>query len=325
MEAHSGQDIGILSTGAYVPDQAITNSMVAQGASVEESWILRATGIHERRRAEPHQRTSEMAEPAAKEALACVQGNVDAVIVATSSPDQPAPATASSLQYRLGITDRPAFDINAVCGGFVYGMAVARSLILTHDDISTVLLVGADQLSKFTDPTDRSTAPLFGDGAGAVVLGPVSEPSGIKAVRLTAFSEHHDLVGITTPTPQHADCRARAGTIHLNGRRVRDVFLDKLPLLVRQATHDAGWTVPEVDWFVFHQGNPAMLRDTATRLNISPERIGITADLYGNTGCASMPLTLYHMNRAAPFERGQRIILAGAGAGITVGALALLW
>ncbi|WP_079186243.1 3-oxoacyl-ACP synthase III family protein [Streptomyces sp. CB01580] len=322
--------VGIRSLGAYVPGGVVTNRTVADWASTEPEWVAVATGIMERRVAPVSESTSAMCEPAAREAVEGAAGPIDALILATSTADQVTPATATALQRRLGLDgDGMAFDLNAACGGFVYGLAVARGLINTLPNVQNVLLVGADQYSKYINRSHRATVALFGDGAGAVTVGPVPDGYGIQGVALAAYSEFHDEVGIMAGgtreplTPEALEaCRDK---LHMNGKVVRRVFVEKVPALALQAADEAGWKLADIDRFVFHQGNPVMLREIADVLGIDPDRVGVTGDLYGNTGCGSMPLTLHHMNRVAPLRRGEKILFAAAGAGMTVGAVALTW
>ncbi|GAA3808184.1 beta-ketoacyl-ACP synthase III [Streptomyces coacervatus] len=322
--------VGIRSLGAYVPGGVVTNQMVADWASADPEWVAVATGITERRIAAVSESTSAMCEPAAREALQGAAGPIDALILATSTPDQVTPPTATALQARLGLDgDGMAFDLNAACGGFVYGLAVARGLISTLPTVQNILLVGADQYSKYVNRSHRATVALFGDGAGAVTVGPVPDGYGIQSMSLAAYSEFHDEVGIFAGgtreplTPEVLE--AHRDKIHMNGKVVRRVFVEKVTALTRQAAGEAGWRLADIDRFVFHQGNPVMLQEVADVLGIDADRVGVTGNLYGNTGCGSMPLTLHHMNHVAPLRRGEKVLFAGAGGGITVGAVALTW
>ncbi|MBC9719637.1 ketoacyl-ACP synthase III [Streptomyces sp. TRM66268-LWL] len=329
MAARQEHAVGVLSLGAHVPETVVTNEMIADWTSVRVEWIARATGILERRYAPRGQSTSSLAEPAAKEALAGASGPVDALVFATATPDQFTPPTATALQHLLGLSGSAAFDVNAACGGFVYGLALAHGLILSVSGIANVLVVGADQYSKVVNRADRTTAPIFGDGAGAVMLGEVPEGFGIKAVSLAAYGEHQDEVGIFAGgtreplTPESVG--GQRATVHMNGRVVRRLFIEKVSALTRQVADEAGWTLGDVDRFVFHQGNPVMLREVADALGVEAARVGETASVLGNTGCASVPLTLHHLHRVDPLRRGERLIVAGAGAGLTAGAVALVW
>ncbi|MYW93791.1 ketoacyl-ACP synthase III [Amycolatopsis rubida] len=321
--------VGIRSIGAYTPPDVVTNEQIARPAATTAEWIAERTGIFQRRYAARSQSTSAMAEPAARDALEQATGRVGALIVATSTPDQIMPPTATALQRRLGLSPVPAFDINAACGGFLYGMALCCGLVRCLPDATTVLLVGADQYSKYLDSSDRRTAAIFGDGAGAVILGPVPPGYGVRAVSLAAFGDYHDAVGILgcgTREVVTADVATTGrAKMRMNGREVRELFLREVPEATRKTVEAAGWRLDEVDRFVFHQGNVRLLHDIAGVLGIDPGKVGVTADRFGNTGCGSMPLTLYQMNRANPLRSGEKILFAGAGGGMTAGALAATW
>lgn len=325
---------GLLGLGGHVPPLVIDNRQVAQWTGAEESWIVERTGILERRYREPGTATSDLAVHAAREALAALAdtGRLGVMVVATSTPDQPQPSTAAILQDKLGLTDIPAFDVNAVCSGFLYALAVADSMLtarLAEGGGDHALVVGSDVYSSLMDRTDRRTASLFGDGAGAVLLGPVPDGYGVLGWRLAAHGEHRELVQVTaggTRTP--LDARSREAGEHLfrmRGREVRDYALGVLPKVIGEALDTAGVALADVDRFILHQANTRLVQACTRELGVDPDRVPLTAPQFGNTATASIPLTLRADNEQRPFRRGERLVLAGVGGGMTAGAVVVRW
>ncbi|MHA6761712.1 3-oxoacyl-ACP synthase III family protein [Streptacidiphilus sp. PAMC 29251] len=325
--------VGILSIGSAVPDRVITNQQISAWSGAGEEWITERTGVLERRYAEPGTATSDLALPAARAALDGVGPEVaeglSALIVATCTPDVPQPSTAAILQHKLGLHSIPSFDVNAVCSGFLFGLTVAEGLLGTRHLGGYVLLVGADKFSSIMDPTDRRTVSLFGDGAGAVVLGEVPEGYGIRATNLVTDGESHHLVGVEAGGTRTAlDARARTAGEHLfrmDGRAVRDYAMSTLHKLVGRTLEDAAVDLADVDRFIFHQANTRLLEAFAAEAGIDPAKIQMTAPSLGNTAAASVPLTLHAAHRARPLERGERLLLASVGGGMTAGATLLTW
>jgi 3-oxoacyl-(acyl-carrier-protein) synthase III len=326
--------IGILSIGSYVPDRVVTNQEIGAWADTTDEWILRRTGVRERRYARPGATTSDLAVPAARAALAALGDEVPeqlaALIVATCTPDVPQPSTAAILQHKLGLRALPAFDVNAVCSGFLYGLATAEGLLTTgRHQKPYALLVGADQFSSIMDRSDRRTVSLFGDGAGAVVLGEVPDGYGIRALRLVTDGELHHYVGVEaggTRTP--LDERARAAGEHLfrmDGRAVRDYALATLDKLVSAVLDDCRLAAGDVDRFIFHQANTRLVEAFVARAGLDAAKVVYTAPSLGNTAAASIPLTLHAAHRARPLRRGETLLLASVGGGMTAGATVLTW
>ncbi|MHC3472569.1 3-oxoacyl-ACP synthase III family protein [Streptomyces sp. 7R007] len=324
--------VGIVATGAYVPPRTIDNDQISAWAHTNPTWIAERTGIHGRRYAEPGTTTSDLAREAVDDLFdRCPQARTDTglIVLATSTPDQPQPATAAKLQHRLGLPGLPSLDVNAVCSGFVYALAVAESLLARGTAGPAALVVGADMYSTIMDRTDRRTVSLFGDGAGAVLLAPVPEGYGIHATRLVTDSDHHELVEVVAGgTREPLDAAARAAGRHLfrmNGPAVLTYALQSVPKVVDAALDAAGLGLGDIDRLILHQGNTRMLEGLARHLGVDMAKVPLTAPRWGNTGAASIPVTLQHAHEQRPLERGERILLASVGGGMTVGASVLTW
>ncbi|MFJ4184312.1 3-oxoacyl-ACP synthase III family protein [Kitasatospora sp. NPDC089509] len=326
------QSIGILSLGSYIPPHVVDNDQVAAWSGADPAWVLERTGIRERRYAAPGTRTSQLAHRAAEQALhgqEAATADLGVLVVATSTPDQPQPSTAVFVQHALGLTTVPAFDVNAVCSGFLYGLAVTESLLGHRMPGRHGLVVGADLYSTLMDRTDRRTVSLFGDGAGAVLLGPVPDGYGLRGIELQAHSEYRDLVEVVAGgTRKPADTAAREAREHLfrmQGRPVRDYALRTLPKLVSLALDQAGLGLHDVGRFILHQANTRLVEACTAELGVDPARVPLVAPVLGNTAAASIPLTLHHEHKRRPFRRGEHLVLAGVGGGMTAGAAVLTW
>lgn len=326
---------GFLGLGGHVPPVVIDNAQIAEWAGVEESWIVERTGILERRYREPGVATSDLALQAAREALAADPESRDRlglIIVATSTPDQPQPSTGAILQDKLGLSDIPAFDVNAVCSGFLYALSVADSMMssrLSGQGGEYALVVGADIYSSLMNRSDRRTVGLFGDGAGAVLLGPVPDGYGVLSWRLVTHGELRDLVEVPAGGTRKAlDAQAREAGEHLfqmKGRAVREYALSTLPKVIGEALDAAGLRLEEVDRLILHQANTRLVEQCCRELRVDPDRVPLTAPLFGNTAAASIPLTLHREHARRPFRRGERLVLAGVGGGMTAGAVVVRW
>ncbi|MFF4354034.1 3-oxoacyl-ACP synthase III family protein [Streptomyces sp. NPDC001530] len=325
---------GIRGTGSFLPPDTVPNSVVAERVGVTADWIVRKTGIHERRYVADHEATSDLAVAAARAALA--DAGVGArrlgwIVVATSTPDHPQPATASLVQYRLGAAGAAAFDINAVCSGFVFALVTAARLLCadTAGEAPYGLVVGADVYSRIIDPTDRRTAVLFGDGAGAVVLGPVRAGYGIVGSDLTSFGEHHDMIGVPaggSRTPASEKSLAEGEHFfRMRGRAVREFVTAELPAAIQRLLSTCGTDPHAVDHFVPHQANGAMLLEVLPRLGLPRARTHMTVAEHANTGAASVPLALDAARRAGAFHDGDTLLLAGFGGGMSIGTALLRW
>ncbi|MEU7163416.1 ketoacyl-ACP synthase III [Streptomyces morookaense] len=324
--------IGVLSIGSHVPERVITNQDISAWAGTSPEWIEERTGVLERRYAEPGTTTSDMAAVAATQALDAAGVNrerIGALVVATCTPDVPQPSTAAVLQSKLGLRSVPSFDVNAVCSGFLYALTVAEGLLTTRMRGEQALVVGADMFSTIMDRSDRRTVSLFGDGAGAVVLGEVPEGYGIGATRLVTDGELHHYVGVDaggTRIPLDECARAEgAHLFHMDGRSVRDYALTTLDKLVGETLGDTGISLDGVDRFILHQANTRLLETFAREAGVDDDRLVLTAPELGNTAAASVPLTLHAAHRRRPLERGERLLLASVGGGMTAGAMLLTW
>ncbi|POM22821.1 Acetoacetyl CoA synthase NphT7 [Actinomadura rubteroloni] len=321
---------GILAMGGHVPPDVVGNDTIAAWADTTPAWIETRTGVLERRWAAPETPTSELALAAVRDLLRTSPAALDdlgAIIVATSTPDQPQPSTAVIVQDLLAAAPVPAWDVNAVCSGFLYSLVMGAALV--KDGGAPVLIVGADKYSSIVDGTDRRTVSLFGDGGGAVVLGDVPEGYGLRASRLAAHGRHRayvEVVGGGTRRP--LDTSGLAVGDHLfrmQGRPVRDYLFQVLPGMIHDVLDDAGMKVGDVDRFIFHQANPRLLQELSRDLGIDPGKMPLTADWFGNTGAASVPLTLWHSDTTRPLERGEQVLLASVGGGMTAAAAVMTW
>ncbi|MFF4804431.1 3-oxoacyl-ACP synthase III family protein [Streptomyces sp. NPDC001351] len=323
--------IGILATGSYVPGQVVTNAELAQRFDVTTEWIERKTGILTRRYADEAEATSDLAHRAAVRALAQADLRPDEltyIIVATTTGDHPLPPTASLLQERLGAWQAGCFDLNVACSGFVYGLAVAAGLLATAHG-GRALVVGADIWSRFIDPSDRATAVLLSDGAGAAVLGSVPAGQGILGTDLTGYGDLSSLLvvpagGSSRPASQET-VENREHVLHMRGREVSEFALTKVPTAVKDVLAQAGVTPAEVDHFVPHQANGALLDRLTGLLDLENARTHRTVACYGNSGAASIAVTLDEAHRESALRPGDLVLLAGFGGGMATGTCLLRW
>ncbi|MEU5580036.1 ketoacyl-ACP synthase III [Streptomyces huasconensis] len=322
---------GILSMGGHVPDEVVDNTRIAQWTGASAAWVEDRTGVLERRYCAPGTTTSELARRAAAEALGDLRQarqDLHHMVVATSTPDQPQPSTAAILQDHLGLAGVAAFDINAVCSGFLYGLAVSHSLLARTPE-RTALVVGADIYSTLMDRTDRRTVSLFGDGAGAVLLGPVPDGFGVRAVHLVADGSRREYVEVVAGgTRRPADAAAREDGAHyfrMRGREVREYALRTFPKVISEVLAEAGLRMEDIGRFVFHQANTRLIEACAEELGIDRQLVPLTAPFLGNTAAASIPLTLRHEHARRPFQRGEHVLLAAVGGGMTAGAAIVTW
>lgn len=327
--------IGILSTGSYVPEHVVSNDEIGKGAGVEAEWIERKTGIVQRRRAAPEQATSDLAAVAARRALSAaglLPEDIGYIVVATSTPDHPQPATASIVQHLIGARAAAAVDVNAVCSGFVYALAMAEGLLRSGPggaEGGYALVIGADIYSRILDYDDRKTAILFGDGAGAVVLGPVPAGQGIVGSALRGHGERHELIGVAaggsrTPSSEYT-VRDGGHYFRMDGRGVRDFVNSTLPGAVSDLLRTNGVQPKEIGHLVPHQANGAMLEELRPALNLPAAALHLTVARYANTGAASIPITLDAAHRDGAIKIGEYVLLAGFGGGMNVGLALCRW
>ena len=316
----------IIGTGSYLPPRRLTNNDLAaelaqRGLETSDEWIVERTGIHARHFAAPDVTSSDLALEASKNAIQAAgitAQDIDLIIVATSTPDMVFPSTAAILQNKLGITNGcPAFDVQAVCSGFVYALTVADSMIQTGA-AKRVLVVGSEVFSRILDFNDRTTCVLFGDGAGAVVL-EVSEEPGILAAELHADGSH---VGILC-VPGNVSGGKILGDplLKMDGQAVFKLAVGLLDKAARATLEKAGMTDADIDWLIPHQANIRIMQSTARKLKLSMDKVVVTVDQHGNTSAASIPLALDHAVRNGQVKKGQNVLLEGVGGGFTWGAV----
>jgi len=318
----------VLGCGSYLPSRVLTNSELAQKVDTSDDWIVQRTGIHERRIAAAGEATSDMGINAAKAALAHAKieaGAIDLIVLATSTPDNTFPASAVSVQAGLGITQGAAFDLQAVCSGFVFGLATADSL-LRAGAFRRALVVGSETFSRIVDWEDRTTCVLFGDGAGAVVLEAqiqqgTREDRGILTSRLRSDGRHKDKLYVdggpsTTQTVGH---------LRMEGREVFRYAVAAVADVIEGIFQETGYSAKDIDWFVPHQANKRIIDGAAHKLGIAPGKIVMTLDRHGNTSAASIPLALADAVADRRIKRGDLVLLEAMGGGFTWGATLLRW
>jgi acetoacetyl-CoA synthase len=333
IEQHGGSmAVGILGTGSYLPDEVVTNAgLVARVPDADPEWVSRKTMIEARRFAAPGEAASDLAAHAARSALhraGLEPGEIDYLIVATSTGDSPQPPTANLVQDAIGATRAACFDINVVCAGFVFGLALADSLIARKPG-AKVLVIAADVYSRILDFTDRRTAVLFGDGAGAAVVGQVPDGYGVLDLELVSRGDANGLIHVDaggSRLPASAET-VRNGDhyFRMDGRGVREFVSSGVPPALNVLLERAGVPAYRVDHFVPHQANGVMLRDLVVEAGLEKARTHLTLDRYGNVGSASVPVTLDEAVRSGAFTEGDLVLLAGFGGGMAVGACLLRW
>ena len=312
----------ILGTGSYLPSKVLTNAMLAEKVDTSDEWIVSRTGIRERRVAAPDQKTSDLALEAARAALdnaGVAAGEIDLIIVATTTPDMVFPSTACLLQEKLGVHGCPAFDVQAVCAGFMYGLVTADAYIRSGM-AKKALVVGAEVLTRILDWDDRRTCVLFGDGAGAVVLG-ASDTPGIRHAKLAADGRYKDI--LNTPAQISGGKIQGIPYLFMDGPAVFKFAVKALADIATQTLAEAGVDKGEVDWLVPHQANLRIIESTARHLKLPLERVIITLPEQGNTSAASIPLALDTAVRDGRIRRGQTVMLEGIGGGFAWGAVLL--
>lgn len=326
-----GTSVGILGTGKYVPERRLTNKELEQMVETNEEWIVSRTGIRERRIADPSQATSDLAYEAsihALEAAGITADQLDLIVVATITPDMFFPSTACILQEKLGAKKAAAFDLSAACSGFIYGLANAAGFIATGM-YRYVLVVGAECLSRITDYTDRNTCILFGDGAGAVVLGEVPEGRGFKSFKLGADGAGGDLLricggGSRTPSTEQS-ISERRHFIEMNGRDVFKFAVRVMGSAAEEALANAGLDKADIDLLIPHQANIRIIQSALERLNLPEEKAMVNLDRYGNMSSASIPVALAEAVEEGRISEGDHLVLVGFGGGLTWGASVLVW
>jgi len=310
----------IAGTGSYLPERVMTNAdFAARGLDTNDAWIRERTGIARRHIAEKSQASSDLALHASQRALQAAgvrADEIDLIVVATSTPDYVFPSTACLLQAKLGVKGSAAFDVQAVCSGFVYGLATADSFI-KNKMARNALVVGAEVFSRILDWNDRGTCVLFGDGAGAVVLTSAEKP-GIHASVLRADGSHAGMLSV----PGNVCGGSIVGSpfLQMNGQAVFKFAVKVLEESARETVAAADMKLSDIDWLIPHQANVRILDATARKLGLPSEKLVVTVDHHGNTSAASVPLALDEYVRAGKIKPGQRLLLQGVGGGFTWGS-----
>ncbi|HLY73245.1 MAG TPA: beta-ketoacyl-ACP synthase III [Planctomycetota bacterium] len=323
--------VKILGTGSYAPPRVITNKDLERLVDTNDQWIVERTGIKQRHAADPGVPTSQIAALAAKKALEMARVSpeeIDTIIVATSSPDRIVPPTAVYVQSLLGCWNAGCYDLVAACTGFAYGLSSGRAYISSGQS-KRCLVIGAEELSKITDYKDRTTCILFGDGAGAVVLGPSDGDSDILYSKMGCDGRTADLIitpGGGTDQPLTAESLERKDHyLHMKGREVYKFAVPKFVEIIQTALVATDLKITEIDHFVPHQMNARMIESVADRLGFPMSKIVINIENYGNTSAASIPIALDEAVRAGRIKRGEIILMSAMGAGITWGTAVLRW
>ena len=311
----------VLGAGSALPKRRIDNEELAQKIDTSDAWIVERTGIKSRYIADEDETTASLAADAARKALdhaGISAGEIDLIVLATATPDQTFPSSATKVQATLGINDCVAFDVHAVCTGFLYALSVADSM-LRSGNAKKALVIGAETFSRILDWEDRATCVLFGDGAGALVLGAEDGEQGILATRLHADGRHNDLLFVdggpsTTGT---------VGKLRMKGREVFRHAVVNLADVLNEVLEAAGLSAADVDWVVPHQANQRILDATAKKLGLPAEKIVVTVDRHANTSAASVPLAFDTAVKDGRIKRGDLVVLEAMGGGFTWGAAAL--
>ena len=328
----ANKNVGIIGVGAYAPETVMTNSDLEKMVDTSDQWITERTGIRERRISPADVPTSELAALAAEKALAdagLTIDDMDAIIIGTSSPDMFYPSVGCLVQTRLKANRKiPAFDLQAGCSGYSYAMVVATQFIRTGM-FKKVLVIGADEISKMINWQDRNTCILFGDGAGAGVLGEVDAPYGILGAFMGADGIGGELLkfpaGGTRMPATEETVRQKLHSVHMEGNEVFKFAVRVMGEAAGKALEDAGLVESDIDWLIPHQANMRIIQSAAKRLKMPMEKVIINLDRYGNTSSASIPLALEEAVRDGRIQPGNIVMMVGFGAGLTWASLVLRW
>jgi len=317
----------ITGTGSCLPPRRLTNADMAarlaeRGIETSDDWIVERTGIRARHFVDEGVQASDLAVEAARHALVAASvtaADIDLIIVATSTPDMVFPSTATIVQHKLGVAGCPAFDVQAVCSGFIYALTVADAMIQAGG-VHRALVIGTEVFSRLLDFNDRTTCVLFGDGAGAVVLEASAEP-GILATDIHADGKHTDILCV----PGHVSGGQVMGSplLRMDGQAVFKLAVGVLEQTARASLEKAGRTSEDIDWLIPHQANIRIMQGTARKLKMGMDKVIVTVDEHGNTSAASIPLALDHGVRSGRIQPGHTLMLEGVGGGFTWGSVLL--
>lgn len=318
----------VIGCGSYLPDRIVTNEELARSVDTSDDWIRKRTGIRERRIAADDQKTSDLAVNAAKEALRAAgigPDNIDLIVLATTTPDETFPATATRVQAALGMTKGAAFDVQAVCTGFIYALNVADNFIRLGQ-ANTVLVIGAETFSRILDWEDRTTCVLFGDGAGAVVLQSLEQENereirGILSNHLHSDGRYKDCLYVDGG-PSSSKF---VGKLRMKGSEVFRHAVTNMVSVLEEALKCNNLSAKDIDWLVPHQANKRILDRTAQKLKLSPDKVVVTVDRHANTSAASIPLALSEASTDGRIQKGDIVVTEAMGGGFTWGASLIRW
>ena len=322
---------GVLGTGSALPEKVITNFDLEKMVETSDQWITERTGIKERRQAAPHETTSSLSVQASRKALEMARltpKDLDLIICSTISPDMPLPSTAAFIQRELGAQGCCAFDLAAACSGFLFGMTVADQFI-RNESARYVLVIGAELLSRYLDYKDRATCVIFGDGVAAAVFGPASPPSGILASELHTeglYAEHLFIPAGGTAMPASCETvQQGAHYIKMKGNELFKVAVRSLEDVSRRVLERARVTPAQIDLFIPHQANQRITEAVRERLGVSPQTVYNNISRVGNTSSASIPICMDECVRSGRLKKGDLVLMAAFGAGVTWGAVLMRW
>ena len=318
----------VLGCGSYLPARRLSNADLSRMVDTSDEWIVQRTGIRERHIAADGELTSDLGIAAARAALAAAQvdaQSIDLIVLATSTPDNTFPASAVSVQAGLGITQGAAFDLQAVCSGFVYGLATADGLLRSGMH-KRALVIGAETFSRILDWNDRGTCVLFGDGAGAIVMeaqqqAGTREDRGVLTSHLRSDGRHKSKLYVDGGPSS----TGTVGHLRMEGKEVFRFAVGAITDVIKDVFHDTGYTADDIDWFVPHQANKRIIDGSAHKLGIAPEKVVTTVDRHGNTSAASIPLALDVAVKDGRIKRGDLVLLEAMGGGFTWGASLVRW
>ncbi|NKB21143.1 MAG: beta-ketoacyl-ACP synthase III [Alphaproteobacteria bacterium] len=318
----------VVGCGHYLPERVVTNEELAKRVDTSDEWIQKRTGICERRIADDNQNTSDLAINAAQDALASAgvsADDIDLIVLATATPDETFPATATRVQAALGMTKGAAFDVQAVCTGFIYALNVADNFIRLGQ-ANRVLVIGAETFSRILDWEDRTTCVLFGDGAGAIVLQGIeesgdAEPRGILSNHLHSDGRHHDCLYVDGGPSS----TKTVGHLRMEGPEVFKHAVNNMASVLGEALTANNMTAADIDWLVPHQANKRILDGTARKLRLSPDKVVITVDRHANTSAASIPLALCEAVTDGRIQERNIVVMEAMGGGFTWGASLIRW
>jgi 3-oxoacyl-[acyl-carrier-protein] synthase-3 len=318
----------VLGCGSYLPNRVVSNEELAGAVETSDAWIVQRTGIRQRHVAATGELTSDLGIQAARAALSNAHvdaQSIDLIVLATSTPDNTFPAAAVSVQAGLGITRGAAFDLQAVCSGFVYGLATADGLLRTGT-YKRALVIGAETFSRILDWSDRTTCVLFGDGAGAVVIEAQQQPGGsedrgILTTHLRSDGRHKSKLYVDGgPSSTQT-----VGHLRMEGRAVFKHAVAMITDVIEDAFRATGYTAADIDWFVPHQANKRIIDDSARKLGIAPEKVVTTVGMHGNTSAASIPLALNVAIKDGRIKKGDLVLMEAMGGGFTWGSVLVRW